>query len=286
MLALSLVAQVGILPHAVRADGRTPLAWNPEHRRVSPYELAATATFAVAAGTLRLAFHPPPSNGRVGEYAPDETVRHGIRLDDPVSRRTASAISDVAVFSLLGYRLLVEPLYVALGPPRSPDVAKQMFAIDAQSLALTTLVTLVTKHAVRRARPFVRTCSEESPPSSECALADRHASFWSGHAATAFTAAGLVCVHHANLPIYARRHAGAATCASALGVATAVGALRMASDRHYLSDVVVGAVVGLLSGYVLPHLVHYRVRTPLRLPGAVVPAVEQGGASLRYLQAF
>jgi membrane-associated phospholipid phosphatase len=51
--------------------------------------------------------------------------------------------------------------------------------------------------------------------------------------------------------------ADAATCGTALGSATAVALLRVVARKHYLSDVAVGAVVGLASGFGVPQLLHY-----------------------------
>jgi hypothetical protein len=57
----------------------------------------------------------------------------------------------------------------------------------------------------------------------------------------------------------ARRAGDAAACATGLALATAVGVLRIAADRHYATDVLLGAGVGLLSGWLLPWLLHYDV---------------------------
>ena len=45
-------------------------------------------------------------------------------------------------------------------------------------------------------------------------------------------------------------------------LATAVtGVTRVVADRHYASDVVVGAAIGFGVGYGLPRLLHYRAGT-------------------------
>jgi membrane-associated phospholipid phosphatase len=38
----------------------------------------------------------------------------------------------------------------------------------------------------------------------------------------------------------------------------ATGVTRIVADRHYASDVVVGAAIGFAGGYGLPWLLHYR----------------------------
>jgi hypothetical protein len=42
-----------------------------------------------------------------------------------------------------------------------------------------------------------------------------------------------------------------------VGAATTQGALRMMTDDHYSTDVLVGAGIGVFSGYILPQLLHY-----------------------------
>ena len=59
-------------------------------------------------------------------------------------------------------------------------------------------------------------------------------------------------------PVYGGGAADGVACAGAFVVAGVTGALRVASDQHYLSDVLVGATVGTLVGLGLPWLLHYR----------------------------
>ena len=75
--------------------------------------------------------------------------------------------------------------------------------------------------------------------------ADTH-SFPSGHSATAFMMAGLLTREYGELSPWVG--------IGAYSVASATGAMRIANDRHWLSDVLVGAGLGILSseaGYFL-----------------------------------
>ena len=53
-----------------------------------------------------------------------------------------------------------------------------------------------------------------------------------------------------------------------------MGLLRVMSDFEYLTDVLTGAIVGLISGWLLPWALHYQggARPELRSPFAWVPA--------------
>ena len=47
-------------------------------------------------------------------------------------------------------------------------------------------------------------------------------------------------------------------CAGALALATTTGAFRVVANRHWMSDVITGAGVGLVAGWLMPWLMHYR----------------------------
>jgi membrane-associated phospholipid phosphatase len=76
-------------------------------------------------------------------------------------------------------------------------------------------------------------------------------------AATA-TGAGLVCAHHTQLSLCGNRALDTATCVTAVLGTAVTGAMRIASDNHWASDVIVGHLAGYLSGYLLPTLLYYK----------------------------
>lgn len=65
-------------------------------------------------------------------------------------------------------------------------------------------------------------------------------SFFSGHTSTAFTSAGVVCVIDKE------------QCGLAVGLAATTGYLRIATNKHWLSDVIVGAAAGFIVGRQVP----------------------------------
>lgn len=83
-------------------------------------------------------------------------------------------------------------------------------------------------------------------------------SFFSGHTTAAFTAAVFTGY------TYGLKHPGAKAVpyvwAGSLGTAAAVGGLRIAAGKHFPSDILAGAAVGSLFGYLVPRL-HLR-RSP------------------------
>jgi len=113
---------------------------------------------------------------------------------------------------------------------------------------LTQAVTQGIKHTVRRDRPTGECCS-----------------FPSGHSASAFAAASVL-----------ERHLGYRGSWPFFVGATYVGASRLVDNRHFLSDVVFGAAVGMASGWTVVGTQHganeYTVQ-PVPVKGGMMIAV-------------
>ncbi len=173
---------------------------------------------------------------------------------DPARWRRLSRASDVLASLVVGASLL-DP---ALGAWREGDLGRELALVEVRSLALTTLVVTATKYGLARRRPR---CTAEGRGRQGCASSD-HRSFVSGHAAFAWTAATALCTVRRHVVLYGSRIADWTGCAASLALATATAALRVAARRHYLSDVVVGAVLGLVSGWLLPALATFGLGEP------------------------
>jgi membrane-associated phospholipid phosphatase len=125
---------------------------------------------------------------------------------------------------------------------------------------LASVLNQTVKFGVGRERPFVHVLPEDQKPLTPKPT-DNNLSFYSGHTNLAFAlvvSAGTV----AELRGY--NHRGW-IWAVGLPVATSVGLLRMAADKHYLTDVGIGALVGSAFGVAVPLLLHGRVA---ETPGA------------------
>jgi membrane-associated phospholipid phosphatase len=133
-----------------------------------------------------------------------------------------------------------------------------MFVINAQAYALTTFLYDATKWLTRRARPWaVDLGCPNDPNGPGCGAGSRYRSFYSGHAAMTATGAGLVCAHHTQLSLYQNDVLDAGACIVAVLGTAVTGAMRVASDNHWASDVLMGHVMGYASGYLLPTLIYY-----------------------------
>ena len=233
------------------------LAWNEDRwGRFSTQELALTG-FGVVAGIGMQLFLVPELGGTSGGVLIDDPVRDLLHLRDRPGRDLAARISDILVNANLIWPYLVDTLVIAWAVDDSRDVAGQMFWINALSYVLTTTSLTATKNLVARERPYHDECLEDVEYDHNCLEPDRYRSFFSGHAAYAFTGASLMCIHHANIPLYGHAIADAAACVTSLAFAATVATMRIVADKHYFTDVLVGTVVGVLSGLVVPALFHY-----------------------------
>jgi membrane-associated phospholipid phosphatase len=156
-------------------------------------------------------------------------------------RALASSLSYLTVFSTL-----VLPSAFLVGSDQ-PAQGRE-FWLSVESGAITTALLQVVKHRVNRPRPYAHYC--EPGCGDDLSERDTQLSFFSGHTALAFSfavSAGTI----ASMRDY--RNAGW-VLGSGLTMAAATGYLRIAADRHYFTDVLVGAAVGAAVGWAVPRL--------------------------------
>jgi membrane-associated phospholipid phosphatase len=185
----------------------------------------------------------------------DDYFRDALRLRPPGQRDTARRVSDWMVVSTLTWAIAVDSLTVPLARGSS-ELSGQLLLMDAEALAFSTLLNTLLFKAVGRARPSYTECQRDPNYDPQCGLHPT-GSFPSGHSNTSFTAAGLSCAHHLHVPLYGDRTADVLACAGMITVAAATGTLRVVGDRHYATDVLVGAMLGFAIGYGMPTLLHY-----------------------------
>jgi membrane-associated phospholipid phosphatase len=122
------------------------------------------------------------------------------------------------------------------------------------------IVNQATKFAVGRARPL----AYYAPP-DRMHDTDDNTSFFSGHTALAFGvtfAAGRVAERHGYRSAPWILGAG-------IAMSTVTAYLRMAADKHYMSDVLVGAAFGSAVGWVLPGWLHAHGVTVAPAPNGI-----------------
>jgi membrane-associated phospholipid phosphatase len=164
----------------------------------------------------------------------DDFFYRSLRRPGCEGRKTSEFLSDVGLAGSVPLSLVL----LAAGAPRGDRDFADNAVLIAESTGLTMLVTEILKLAASRERPYSRGgshCDEERGT-------DTFMSFPSGHTSLTFAAA-VAASRIAHIRGY--RHATAIQLVT-LSTAIGTGYLRIAADRHYFSDVVIGALVGTI----------------------------------------
>ncbi|MBK6685696.1 MAG: phosphatase PAP2 family protein [Deltaproteobacteria bacterium] len=237
------------------------LAWSEDWRRVGPMGYGAAAGLLLAAGaTTLLAPHPP--GGWKGSTPIDDWLFDRVRFDSRQTQDDVSAISDVFANLLMLFPMIDVGVSAGLLGDDS-DLLLQLWSIDLEAAALAGSLLVLSKRLVSRVRPGIPVC-EGTLDDYRCRSDASRRSFASGHATAAFTGAALTCLHHSMVPLYGG-HADAWICGGMMGLALTTSLLRVASDQHYATDILGGAAIGLLSGFLVPYLLHFAPPEPSAL---------------------
>ncbi len=190
----------------------------------------------------------------------DSAVRDAARWSNTSAADTASGVTGFVVAPLFAFGA---DALAAVHDGRGSRVGVDALTI-AEATVLAMDVNQAVKLAVARERPFVHALSAAAKASTS-QPSENNLSFFSGHTTEAFalaTAAGTV----ATLRGYTW---APLVWAVGMPVAAATGYLRIAADKHYLTDVLTGAIVGGAFGFGVPFLFH----RPVTASGSGTPAL-------------
>ena len=187
------------------------------------------------------------------------------------SRNTANTLSSGLAYGAMPAVSLAGAFFAA-GPYATDGAGLRNAAIIAQSVAVSAALVQGLKFSAGRQRPYAHYLHVLTPGGSNdfpALTSDANLSFPSGHTSLA-AAAGSSAAMLATL----EESEAAPWLWAGTGVITAAtGTLRMVSESHYFSDVVVGTIVGGGCGVLFPML-HRRGSL---LGGNVVPGVVASG---------
>ncbi|NUQ76583.1 MAG: phosphatase PAP2 family protein [Polyangiaceae bacterium] len=154
---------------------------------------------------------------------------------------------------------------------RLEDTAANTLVV-MESAFIAGIIAQLFKFTVGRERPFVHVLGRTEKSFTKKPQ-DNNVSFFSAHANFAFALAvssGMVAT--------LRDYRGAPwVWGSGLLLASTIGYLRVAADRHYLSDVLVGAAMGSIVGFSVPFFFHRKSAAPEATKMA--PSAISAGAS-------
>jgi membrane-associated phospholipid phosphatase len=221
------------------------------------WEYAGTTGVYVADVWVRFE-EPPPDHPRwIGQNPFDDTIRGWLRGGTLQTRQDAVKASDWLSWTGTAYPFAID-LPVALLAHREPGVMWQLLMMDLEANSVAGLINNSLFHFAGRGRPSTPDCAANPGYDALCGDASNNASLPSGHVLTIATAAGLVCVHHRYLPLYGSEAADAGACVLLSAATVATGVARIVADRHFATDMLIGAAIGYGSGYGLPWALHYR----------------------------
>ncbi len=171
---------------------------------------------------------------------------------------SAKTMSDVAAMATLAgvpvLALLTQPGVHGFG-----NVVRRPFVLYGESVLLAQAITQVLKPTFSRPRPFTYLPAAERPASSGYDVTSEHAflSMPSGHAATTFAAASYAATDNlvSHPEAGSTEHVAVAAAGGLLAAFTAD--LRVKANQHFPSDVLVGGLIGTVSGVSIPLLHSY-----------------------------
>jgi hypothetical protein len=213
---------------------------------------------AVGGGLTLASMLMKPGTALIGTNPLDDAARNALKLRTESARTKADTVSTGMVVGLIVVPVVVDGIVMVVFVNHQGQVAAKMILNDAVSYLTVAGLDGVLKNVTARLRP----CAEG--PNPTCTDTDSHLSFASQHTATAVAMAYNFCSQHFDGSVsYGSKAADVAACGVMGGAALTVGYLRMAADKHNLTDVGVGALLGLAAGGmngVLHDLLHHELR--------------------------
>lgn len=187
------------------------------------------------------------SDGSDAVNALDEGTRDAFRWSNTGAANTAS--------NVIGYGLspaaAVGLTALAGGLEGRLKEAPANALLIAEATAASAVLNQLVKFAAGRERPFVHALPEGEKQKTE-KPSDNNVSFYSGHTNFCFALA----VSSGTVAQMRGYRYAPVVWATGLAMATSVGYLRIAADKHYLTDVITGAVIGSAAGFALPFFLH------------------------------
>jgi len=197
----------------------------------------------------------------------DGNVSKSIQWSNPTTANTISNVMQVLVpvgvmgFGVIqGYRL------------HDPEAGWASVLLITQATSLAMLTNVIVKYTTGRARPYVW---QGKPDLYAATGSDANVSFFGGHTTFVFA----VVVSGSTLFFMQDMPGAPWVLGVGLAAASFTAYLRMAADKHYLSDTLVGAGVGSLIGWAVPYLFHRPGRGAPQA-GDILPA--PGGVAIAW----
>jgi membrane-associated phospholipid phosphatase len=234
----------------------------PEWRRFGLVDYAVTAGIVAGYAAFELSTETTGGATWTTPLPLDRPVRRLLVGSTRNERERYDRISDILWYGLVAYSV-ADAAVVPHVRGWNLDASLQLTMMNVQAYAVASLLVRVPHKLLGRNRPLVEGCREDPLYAAQCDSPGRFLSFPGGHSTISTTAAGLICAHHLFGELYGNVTADAASCVTAVLATSVVGAARMRSDKHWLSDQLPGMAIGFGAGFALPVIAYYR-GTPRR----------------------
>jgi membrane-associated phospholipid phosphatase len=198
----------------------------------------------------------------------DTSVRNQLRWQNAGVADTASYVLAIAQPVMI-FTLDV----IAGGKDGAPGDAWVDALLISQAAAVAMALNQLAKFAAGRERPFVHALPDADKPFTS-RPSDNNLSFYSAHTSLTFALAA----SGGTIASMRRYRLAPWIWTAGIAMATVTGYLRIAADRHYASDVVVGAIVGTLTGAAVPYFFHGPREVSRQV--SIAPAPTAGGLSV------
>ena len=252
LLVGALVLAICSPAHAIEPQDRLRVSWVADGA-ITGVSLAGWGISELASGALM-----PPACRWCTPPGFDSSARSALSWSNTAPATLASSVLVVTIPAGFALYDLLSARDVGGIRTSAEDVL-----VVAEAVAATGLLTQGVKYVVARQRPYAIGAGAPKDP-------DTRASFWSGHTSLAFAAAAA-----GGSVAEIRGYAGWPwVYAVGFTAAAGTGYLRLAGDRHWLSDVLAGAAAGTAVGFAVPWL-HRGVTS-----GGVSVSVLPGGLAI------
>lgn len=251
--------------------------WDPSWRPFGLWDYLGTAATLGAFYAVESQSGPTKAHWK-GPILFDRPFRNFIAADSRLGRNQGDNLSDLFWYTSVAYPVAAALVVPPLRGKGGVKTSYQMTMMNLEAFAVVSLLTRIPHKALGRARPLAIGCADDEEYSEQCGRPAMNVSFFGGHTAVSTTGAGLACAHHLYGHLYGDETADTVACGAALVAGQMVSVFRMQADKHWLTDNIVGSLVGFSVGFGMPTFLHYKpfwrpARTPEPPPSAVAPPV-------------
>lgn len=178
--------------------------------------------------------------------AGDLAVKNALRWSNTKSADVSSYVTGFAFAPMAALGLDAAVVYSTNGSFREWG---EDATVILESIVVGANLNQLVKFLVGRERPFVHDLAPADKPKTK-SPGDNNLSFYSGHTMLGFVSA----VSAGTIASMKGYRAAPWIWGTGLTLAAATGYLRIAADKHYLSDVLTGAIMGSATGFLVPWL--------------------------------